>query len=75
MTSFKTYVFKAFYTQYRDKSKYAIIYASYASGLTIGPADPLCRGAPFQGGAKLLESVEHFSENFTVVLAKISDLG
>ena len=41
------------------------------SGVTIGPADPALQGAPFLGGAKLLENVGHFSENLTVVLAKI----
>ena len=45
------------------------------SGVTIGPADPALQGAPFQGGAKLLENVGHFSENLTVVLAKIRALG
>ena len=46
-----------------------------ASGVTIGPADPALQGAPFQGGAKLFENVGHFSENLTVVLAKVRVLG
>ena len=32
LTSFNTYVFKVFFTQYRDKSTYTIIYASYVLG-------------------------------------------
>ena len=45
------------------------------SGVTIGPADPALQGVLFQGGAKLLENVGHFSENLTVVLAKVGVLG
>ena len=41
----------------------------------MGPADPALQGAPFQGGAKLLENVRHFSENLTAVLAKVRVLG
>ena len=46
-----------------------------ASGVTIGPADPALQGAPFEGGAKLLENMGHFSENLIVVLAKVRVLG
>ena len=42
---------------------------------TIGPADPTLQGVPFQGGAKLLKNVGHFSENLIVVLAEVRVLG
>ena len=46
------------------------------SGVTIGPADPALQGGAVSGGgAKLLENVGHFSENLTVVLAKVRTLG
>ena len=41
------------------------------SGVTMGPADPALQGAPFQRGAKMLENMGHYSENLTVVLAKV----
>ena len=51
---------------------YAIIIGiiTVTCGVTIGPADPA-----LQGGTKLLENVGHFSENLTVVLAKVRVLG
>ena len=38
-----------------------------SSGVVIGPADPALQGGAVSEGAKLLENVGHFSENFTVV--------
>ena len=47
------------------------------SGVTIGPADPALQGGAVSGGggAKLPENAGHFSENLTVVLAKVRVLG
>ena len=49
--------------------------AIVTSGVTIGPAGPALQGGAVSGGAKLLENVGHFSENLTVVLAKVCVLG
>ena len=46
------------------------------SGVTIGPADLALQGAPLEGGRKIARKFAgNFSENLTVVLAKVHVLG